>query len=256
MSLERYFLKLLSTLVCCQSQPIWEQIITNIRNNNRQRRSRIFISESQSNPRSLSSEAGAGVFPIHVGRQGYSYSRFELMILLRISTLWLDISVLQLCSCKIMDLPDSRRPPVGSSHIHHIKRFSSKFYYKRLLEVIICLVICKSIIYYVYWVFIANNEINLFKVLYEYVVSMLLVHNISCELFSEVDYKTTYVKYILGRSARMVLLFYDSYLVSEYFGLSCASNETRRTCLYFFPGKITERLFLPTSLIGIQMSLK
>lgn len=137
-----------------------------------------------------------------------------------------------------MSIPDS----LGFSHTRHIAKFSSKFYYRRLLEAIICLVVYKSVlIYCVHWLF-SVDESPFFNILFEYVVSTFLVLNISIELYSHIDYKTSFVKYVLVNSGRMMLLFFDACSISNSYGMNRFNSHIGKTCLYFFPGKIMERI--------------
>lgn len=141
-----------------------------------------------------------------------------------------------------MNLGDTQRPSLTPSSIQQVKLYSSKFYFKRFLEVVVCLLLYKTLIYWVHskLYYSADDETNFFNVLHEYAVSILLVHNISSELFSQVEYRVTYVKHVLVRSVRILLMFYDAVLISASFGLTHVSNEPKgTTCFYFFPGKIT-----------------
>lgn len=149
------------------------------------------------------------------------------------STVWLAFQSFTDIFIHIMSIPDS----LGFSHTRHIAKFSSKFYYRRLLEAIICLVVYKSVlIYCVHWLF-SVGESPFFNILFEYVVSTFLVLNISIELYSHIDYKTSFVKYVLVNSGRMMLLFFDACSISNSYGMNRFNSHIGKTCLYFFPGQ-------------------
>ncbi|KAI5750737.1 hypothetical protein M8J77_000854 [Diaphorina citri] len=143
-----------------------------------------------------------------------------------------------------MFVRNTRQTAISTSSAQHINNYIWKLYYKRFLEITLSLGIYKFLLYAVYtkvssYLFGSDEDSFFYRRVHEYVVSMLMVHNVSCELFSQLDYRCTYIKYILIRSVRIFLLCYDSALISDCYGLDFTDiNDTKRMCFYFFPGQL------------------
>lgn len=154
-----------------------------------------------------------------------------------------------------MFVRNTRQTAISTSSAQHINNYVWKLYYKRFLEITLSLGIYKFLLYAVYtkvssYLFGSDEDSFFYRRVHEYVVSMLMVHNVSCELFSQVDYRCTYIKYILIRSVRIFLLCYDSALISDCYGLDFTDiNDTKRMCFYFFPGNKRGRKTLIDSII-------